>query len=205
MPRTVDEEIFEFAAEARLKRPKLADHDIAAQFIDSQGERLTPAIRQLAYRGLQNFLREKRAQERIDLKLLELDPMFFKRLNREPYIAPKAKRPPTSEEREAEKRRIDEIYEKGSQAMRKMELALGFYDKWHLPDGSPLGDANRNKLIAEATRERATADGHLKNATFYEALAGKLDEGQTVRAIPLDEAHRIRESVFIEQDEREAA
>jgi hypothetical protein len=45
-----------------------------------------------------------------------------------------------------------------------------------------LGDATREQLIAAAQGERASTKGHLRKATWYEAMANQMKPGQIVKA-----------------------
>ena len=59
-------------------------------------------------------------------------------------------------------------------------VATGIFDRW-IVSGMRLGEAGRADLKDAAAAERATASGHIVNATFYEALAARVKEGKTVR------------------------
>ena len=53
-------------------------------------------------------------------------------------------------------------------------------------DGWDIGDLNigyftREDLLAQASKERASAKGHIRNARFYEALAEPMKPGQIVK------------------------
>lgn len=53
-------------------------------------------------------------------------------------------------------------------------------DRWYIGD-KRLGDCKRNDLKAEADREKLAERGHARNRRFYERLAQRLKEDQTVR------------------------
>jgi hypothetical protein len=195
-------DILQFVAEQQVKTgisPNTSE--MAENYLSSIGVPPTPHISLLATKGLQALLRDSRAHERLYMKTLELDPGFYSRMIEERAKVDPKKEKAAAWHRANRQRKFDEkqavLRSIADEGMRKMRAAFEFYERWHLPDGTPLGDATKSKLIAEANRERAAADGHIKNATFYEALADKIDGDQTVRTIPLEEAHRIREQVFI--------
>ena len=69
------------------------------------------------------------------------------------------------------------------EAMNASALAAraSILDTWATPDGKRLGDATGSDLEAYAAQERRTAQGHERNAVFYEALRALTPERAKVR------------------------
>lgn len=64
--------------------------------------------------------------------------------------------------------------------MEHYARATGLFDRW-MVGSLRLGDCGREELERAAKAERERAKGHVHNAAFYEALAGRLGTHQTVR------------------------
>ncbi len=64
---------------------------------------------------------------------------------------------------------------------RLVEHSRELFSGWMINANVSLGDATREDLLVQAEMERNSADGHIRNAQFYEALAEPLEAGQTVR------------------------
>jgi hypothetical protein len=205
-----EEEILDFVAERRVAGLDVGSREICEEFLISKNVEVPPEVALLVYKGMSALVREKRASDRLYLKTLEYDPDYFRKL-----VASREEKDPGREARlESARKRREEKYEEtwrpiremGERAMKQLKAMSEFYELWHMPDGTPIGDASREKLLVEAAREQAAADGHLKNAAFYGALAGELKPGQTVRdGIPLDRAHSIRAHIFVQADATRAA
>lgn len=70
--------------------------------------------------------------------------------------------------------------------------------KWMIDGKIPLGEATKEDLTAAANREAASAAGHLRNVTFYRALAEHVPPGGRLRDhITPSEAETLRERVFV--------
>ena len=67
-------------------------------------------------------------------------------------------------------------------SQRKLEAAArDLFLTWRV-GSMALGEMTKEALLTEASNERASAKGHLRNAVFYEALAHPMQSGETVKA-----------------------
>lgn len=150
----------------------------------------------LIEKGLAQFKAERAKTEKFRLKVLEIEPTFYQEEEmRQASMADWKGRwaLERKDEREKEKARRLEFERKAREAME-------FYERWKLPDGTPLGDATREQLRKETAKERNIADGHLKTASFYCRLSEYLQDGERVRdVIPLSRAHEIRAEVWFRE------
>jgi len=83
------------------------------------------------------------------------------------------------------------------ESMKKVDEALRFYSEWKLSSGKTLGEATKADLLSEVELNRSTADGLMRNCTFYSSLADRVPEGKTVaQSVNLVEAHQLREAAY---------
>ncbi len=77
-------------------------------------------------------------------------------------------------------------------------------------DGWDIGDLNigyftREDLLAQASKERASAKGHVRNARFYEALAEPMKPGQLVKDYWKPEtATKVKEEIWQKTEKKTA-
>lgn len=209
---TIIDAILDVIAEAQVSGQEPAGVAMEAH---SKGELPAGTLQDLVARGIREIRRTARYDEHVRFKVLKLDPGWYERAAAQQAAyenSPEGRRKRAIKERKDAEwqakwdQRIKESHERTARALDPILRAMAFYNEWHLPDGTPLGDATRGKLLAEAMRERSIADGHLRNADFYEKLAAKVPEGTTVReAVPLDVAHQIREDAYRNTNEQLAA
>lgn len=179
-----------------------SDGDYAETILRSTGAPSHPVLVELLTRGANSFLKDKRHEDRVRLKVLRLDPEHYVEID---SIAAKMSTPAADREKArdaATQKKRRKQYEAKAWAVvaatnAKVKKASEFYENWFLSNGATIGDASKVVLEMEAAKERSAAAGHEKNAAFYEALAARVPDGKTVReAIDLTDAHRIRESIF---------
>jgi hypothetical protein len=71
-----------------------------------------------------------------------------------------------------------------SNAIGAQSTKRGFMDDWFIGSGSgrmSLGEATHAVLDKAITTENSIMDGHSRNVTFYQTLAGRLGETDTVK------------------------
>lgn len=68
-----------------------------------------------------------------------------------------------------------------------------------------IGAFTREDLLAQASKERASAKGHIRSARFYEALAEPMKAGQLVRDYWKPEAAiKVKEEIWQKADPQKA-
>lgn len=192
----VEEDILEIVADSIVNR--VAAAEIALDRYE-KGDLSKAVIRALVTCGIREFRKGWRYEERLKFKVLKLDSGWYEKVRAE--LAAKENTPASrrkSEQRKLEEdARSEDLKRQTEAAWAPIRLALSFYEKWHLADGTPLGNATHERLVFEASRERASADGHARNAEFYEAMADLTPQGISVReAVALDVAHSVRERIY---------
>jgi hypothetical protein len=201
MNRTeIEDKIIEVVAEATVNGDSPARRMLGSLGISN------PVLEYLVGAGISAFSRDKRAEERLRFKVLQLDPSHYEKIRaaveereRIRDASPSGQRARQRQlEMESQVRaRREKIFADFKESADKLNAAMSFYQRWHLSDGTPLGLSKKTGLLAEAAREEAVASGHQRNVVFYRGLAARLTGEQTVQdAIPLDEAHKIREKAF---------
>jgi hypothetical protein len=189
----IENSILETVAEATI-----AGTPASRAVLTSRGVEADPVLEFLLDRAVTAFMQDTRARDRLELKLLKLDPEHFEKLKQEQAAIAAKPRSKAAIRRDAvAKEKHDDAQKRFVQYATKMAAALAFYDSWKLADGTTLGDATKAKLTVEAAQSKARGIGHIRNAQFYTSLAKKLTGDQTVgEVIPLTDAHRLREKFF---------
>lgn len=94
---------------------------------------------------------------------------------------------------------------KPSKRMEQLTKQL-IYDVWHVNGEMKLGDATANDLTVAINREKSSAQGHGKNATFYAAIRAGLEGDEIVRAKWTEKSIRAKiEETYGEFRKSEAA
>lgn len=166
-----------------------------------------PEVKEIFMIGYKEVQRKKDYEERLKVKILKLDPEFYENLKKKstqrdesPLGIKRAKAAEAARlrrEREWEERSKKSV-EVLNKITQKINTALEFYDNWKLSSGKTLGEATKQDLINEAFANKKSADGHMQNYTFYSKMAELVPEGKTVsESVDLGEAHKLRESVYV--------
>lgn len=189
----IENSILETVAEATV-----AGTPASRAVLTSRGVEPDPVLEFLLDRAVTAFMQDSRARDRLELKVLKLDPDHFEKLKlAQASLAAKPRSKASIRRDVIAAAKHNEAQARVTRYATKMVAALAFYDSWKLSDGTALGDATKTKLASESTREKARGVGHLKNAQFYASLAKKLTGSQTVNeAVPLEDAHRLREKYY---------
>ena len=166
----------------------------------------SPEAKSVFLAGLRAIQKDKAQEQRLRLKVLALNPDHYeilreraeeyqKLLEQKPsYQAYKRRQAKKEAEREAE---YDKTMAAFKESMKKVDEAMRFYSEWKLSSGKTLGEATKSDLLAEVELNRNTADGLLRNCTFYSSLADRVPEGKTVaQSVNLAEAHQLREAAY---------
>lgn len=159
-------------------------------------------IRYLIMRGINSYMKGVDNQERIQQRILELNPNHYKEIRQaieEKEATPQGQRAlKTRQHKELKsKEEAKRIHENFSNAMNTLNVALTLYENWKVA-GIPLGECTREHLLKNAKREAKTADTHDANSQFYTKLALQLKPKQKVKdAINIEDAHKIRETVYL--------
>jgi hypothetical protein len=189
----IENSVLETVAEATV-----AGTPPARAILGSRGADADPLLEYLLGRGITVFMHDQRARDRLELKILKLDPEHYEKLAAEQAANAARPRSKSAIRREliAAEKQV-QAQERVVGHAKKMLAAVTFYESWKLSDGTALGDATKAVLAAESTKERNISDGHVKNVKFYSALAKKLTGEQTVNdAVPLGDAHKLREKIY---------
>jgi hypothetical protein len=94
---------------------------------------------------------------------------------------------------------------KPSKRMEQLTKQL-IFDVWHINGEMKLGDASGNDLTVAINREKSSAQGHGKNATFYSAIKAELGQDEIVRMRWTEKSIRSKiEDVYGEFRKTEAA
>lgn len=169
----------------------------ARAILGSRGAEIDPVLEFLIDRAVTGLVQDLRKREKLELKVLRLDPEHYTKLEqaRATAATPRSKASLRRDAITAEKHAAAQ--ERFIGHAKKMIAALSFYETWKMSDGTHLGDATKTKLLADSTRERSHGKGHMRNAAFYAALAKKLTGDQTVNdVVPLEDAHKLRERIY---------
>lgn len=167
---------------------------------------VSPEAKSVFLVGVREIRKSRAQEERLRLKVLALKPDHYEILrkraeedqklreqkpNYQAYLRLKSRK-------EADRKaKHEEQMATFKETMRKVDEALRFYTEWKLSSGKTLGEATKSDLLAEVELNRNTADGLLKNCTFYASLADRVPEGKTVaQSIDLVEAHQLREAAY---------
>ncbi len=105
--------------------------------------------------GVESIASKRRAFDRRELRHEVINPDFVNKVRR--------KRPPMSRK----------------EADKLATATLNVFQKWRIGEIA-LGDATKQKLLAEANAERHAGNGHMLNAEFYEILAEPMNDSETV-------------------------
>jgi hypothetical protein len=167
---------------------------------------VSPEARSVFLSGIRAIQKNREHEHRLRLKILALNPDHYELLRQraeeyqkqqeqkpsyQTYLRTKAKK---EEERKAE---FEESMAVFRESMKKVDEALRFYSEWKLSSGKTLGEATKADLLSEVELNRSTADGLMRNCTFYSSLADRVPEGKTVaQSVNLVEAHQLREAAY---------
>lgn len=167
---------------------------------------VSPEAKSVFLVGIREIRKGRAQEERLRLKVLALKPDHYELLRqREEERRKLIEQKPTYQAylRRRAKKEADRkaIYEENMalfrESMAKVDEALRFYTEWKLSSGKTLGEATKSDLLAEVELNRNTADGLLKNCTFYSSLADRVPDGKTVaQSVGLVEAHQLREAAY---------
>lgn len=84
-----------------------------------------------------------------------------------------------------------------------IDNAKKLFGEWMINASISMGEATKEDLLVQAQRERASANGHTRNAQFYEALADPMKPGQTVAEFWTPKnAQKLKEKIWKDSDEK---
>jgi response regulator RpfG family c-di-GMP phosphodiesterase len=171
---------------------QVSNKDWVEAFMTSRSIPSDPLTRIIVSEGINRYMSKSRRWERLKTKITLIDPGALHRLGEDKTAAKRDARRRQAEER---LRKANEYLEDTLKRLRGMTDS---YKKWHLSDGTPLGQATKAHLLSESVLEDAKGEVHLRKANFYEALAERLDSDDQVLSVVVSEhdADQIRDRVF---------